>query len=150
MKLIIPPPIQGIIVAIVMWALARWTPGLAFDFPGRAALVWAFGGVGVAMEIIAGLMFLRAKTTVNPPKPENARTLVTTGLYRISRNPMYLALLIVLIAWGLHLANPLAAGPVIAWVFYITQFQIKPEERALREKFGGDYDAYCNRVRRWI
>lgn len=150
MKLIIPPPVQGIIIALTMWALARWTPGLAFDFPGRAALVWVFGLVGVAMEIVAGLMFLRAKTTVNPMRPANAKHLVTTGLYRISRNPMYLALLLVLIAWGLHLANPLNGIVLAAWVLYITEFQIKPEEAALHKKFGADYEAYCRRVRRWL
>ncbi len=150
MKLIIPPPVQGILVALVIWALARWQPGLAIDFPGRAALVWVCAGVGVAMEIVAALMFVRAKTTVNPMKPENANHLVVEGLYRISRNPMYLALLIILAAWSLHLANPLAAAPLILWVLYITEFQIKPEEKALREKFGAEYEDYCRRVRRWV
>ncbi len=150
MKLLIPPPVQGIIIAAAMWALARQTPGLAVDFPGRAFLVYFLGLIGVAMEIIAGLMFLRARTTPNPLKPQNASTLVTSGLYRFSRNPMYLALLFVLVAWGLHLANPLNAFLLVGWALYITAFQIKPEERALQEKFGADYVDYCRRVRRWL
>lgn len=150
MKLIIPPPVQGIIIALMMWALARWLPQYSVDFPGRALFVYFFGVVGVAMEIVAGLMFLRAKTTANPLKPANASRLVTTGLYRFSRNPMYLALLFVLMAWGAHLANPLNVIMLTAWVLYITEFQIKPEEKALSEKFGADYEAYCRRVRRWI
>lgn len=150
MKLKIPPPIQGLLIAITMWALARALPGLAFDFPGREVMVWLFGGVGIVMEITAGMIFLRAKTTVNPLKPQNANKLVTTGLYRISRNPMYLALGLVLLAWGLWLGHPLSLGLIPLWVLYITQFQIKPEEEALRAKFGADYETYCRRVRRWI
>ena len=150
MKLRIPPVIQGILVIAIMWALNRYGPSYVVDFPGRALLVWLLGGVGIVMEIIAARAFLRAKTTVNPLSPESAQHLVTTGLYRFSRNPMYLAMLFLLIAWGLHLANPLTAGPVILWVVYITEFQIKPEEKALREKFGGEYDAYARKVRRWL
>ncbi len=150
MKLVVPPPIQGVIIALLMWALARWTPQYSVDFQGRALLVYLFGVVGVVMEIVAGAIFLRAKTTVNPMKPENANRLVTTGLYRISRNPMYLALLFILMAWGAHLANPLNIIMLTAWVLYITEMQIKPEEVALRDKFGKEYKAYCRRVRRWI
>jgi protein-S-isoprenylcysteine O-methyltransferase Ste14 len=150
MKLIVPPPVQGLIMAVAMWTLARQTPGLTVDFPGRALLVYLLGLVGVAMEIIAGLMFLRARTTPNPLKPQNASKLVTSGLYGFSRNPMYLALLFVLVAWGLHLANPLNVLLLVGWVIYITEFQIKPEEQALKEKFAADYDDYCRRVRRWL
>lgn len=150
MKLTVPPLVQGLVIIVLMWALARWTPGLTFDFPGRSILVWIFGVGGGAMGIFAGLAFVRAKTTVNPMKPENANRLVTDGLYRISRNPMYLALAFTFIAWGLHLANPLCAAPIILWIVYITEFQIKPEEEALRKKFGAEYEDYCRRVRRWI
>ena len=150
MRLLIPPPVQGVIIALAMWALSRYGPAYSFDFPGRALLVWLLGGAGVVMEIIAGLMFLRARTTVNPLKPENAARLVTTGLYRISRNPMYLALLLILIAWGFHLGAALGFAPIVFWVVYITEFQIKPEEKALREKFGDEYVAYTRKVRRWL
>lgn len=150
MKLKIPPPVQGLIVALIIWALARWSGDWRVDFPGRASLVWSLVIVGVAIEIIAGLMFVRAKTTVNPLRPEKANRLVVGGLYRFSRNPMYLALALILMGWALHLMNPLGAIPIIAWVWYITEYQIKPEEAALREKFGDDYAAYCKRVRRWI
>ncbi len=150
MKLLIPPPIQGIIVGLIMWAISQWTPGLSTEIIGGKALALIFGGVGIVMEIIAAIAFIRAKTTVTPLKPEKASRLVVEGLYRISRNPMYLGLLLLLIAWGLWLANPLNIAVIAGWVFYITEFQIKPEEKALREKFGDDYEAYCKRVRRWI
>ena len=150
MKLVIPPPLQGLIVAAVMWAVHSWAPGFAVDVPGRKAAAISVGAIGVAMEIAAIITFFRARTTVNPLKPANASRIVSTGLFRLSRNPMYLALLLVLIGWGLWLGNLLGAVLIALWVLYITEFQIKPEEQALREKFGAEYEDYCRRTRRWI
>lgn len=150
MKLIIPPPVQGIFVAVAMWGVSHFFPALGVGFPGRRLAAIAIGAIGLAMEIIAVATFFRAKTTVNPLKPSNASKIVTTGLFTISRNPMYLALLLVLVAWGLWLANPLNGFVIVGWVVFITEFQIKPEEKALRQKFDADYDAYCKRVRRWV
>lgn len=150
MKLVIPPPIQGIIIAITMWAVNRYGPGFDAAIPGLKTVAIGIGAVGFAMEIIAVATFFRAKTTVNPLKPSNASKIVSTGLFSISRNPMYLALLLVLVAWGLWLANPLNLLLIAGWVVFITEFQIKPEEKALKQKFGAEYDAYCERVRRWV
>lgn len=150
MKLIIPPPVQGILVAIAMWAVNRYGPEMGVHFAGLKFAAYAVGAIGVGMEIIAVATFFREKTTVNPLKPANASKIVSSGLFGISRNPMYLALLLVLIAWGLWLANPLNALLIAGWVVFITEFQIKPEEKALKQKFGAEYDAYCKQVRRWI
>lgn len=96
------------------------------------------------------LAFLRSSTTVTSVKPQKASTLVVGGLYRVSHNPMYLGMLILLIGWALWLGNPASLLLLPMFVIYLTVFQIKPEEAALSEKFGVDHDAYRRRVRRWL
>ena len=150
MRLLVPPPVQGLIVLGLMWGAARIAPGLSVDFAGQTVLAAIFAVAGGVIEIISLATFFRAKTTVNPLKPENANTLVVSGLYKISRNPMYLGLLLFLVGGAIWFGNLVAlAGPVLYFI-YITWSQIKPEERILREKFGAEYDAYCAQVRRWI
>ena len=150
MRLLIPPPIQGLIFGAAMWLLARFLPQFAMSFPGQIYIAGICFVIGVGIELIAVRAFFAAKTTVNPLKPENANKLVISGLYKISRNPMYLGLLIFLTGWTIWLGNPLNVGLLVLFVAYITYSQIKPEEAVLREKFGSDYDDYCRRVRRWI
>jgi protein-S-isoprenylcysteine O-methyltransferase Ste14 len=94
--------------------------------------------------------FRRARTTISPVKASAASSLVTTGVYRFTRNPMYLGLLLTLLAWAAFLFNPVALLFVPIFVLYINRFQIKPEERTLSALFGGEYGAYQERVRRWL
>jgi len=150
MRLLIPPPLQGLIIGFAMWQIDRLTPALSLSIPGQKIIGGTLIATGIFIEVIAVIAFVRAKTTPNPLKPSNASTLVTDGLYRFSRNPMYLSLLGVLIGWAFWLGNPMNSVLLIAFVAYITAFQIKPEEEVLREKFGSDYDAYCQRVGRWV
>ncbi len=150
MRLLIPPPVQGLIFGAAMWQLARLLPQFAMSFPGDRYVALVCLIIGVGMELIAVRAFFVAKTTVNPLKPENANKLVISGLYKISRNPMYLGLLIFLTGWAIWLGNPLNVGLLVLFVAYITYSQIKPEEAVLREKFGADYADYCRSVRRWI
>lgn len=150
MKLVISPPLIGLLTGAGMWGLARMLPDLTVE---ASLLRWcavAVMAVGVLIEAVSVLAFLRARTTVTPLKPEKASTLVVSGLYHVSRNPMYLGMLILLIGWALWLANPAALILPPVFVLYLTVFQIKPEEAALSEKFGSDYEAYRGRVRRWI
>ncbi len=100
--------------------------------------------------IAAFVEFRRANTTLNPHKPESARTLVTAGVYRWTRNPMYLGLSTLLFGWGVRLGTLSALLGVLLFVALIQHFQIRPEEHALRMRFGEDYDHYCDRVSRWI
>ncbi|MEB0160908.1 isoprenylcysteine carboxylmethyltransferase family protein, partial [Pseudomonas sp. AH2 (2023)] len=91
----------------------------------------------------------RSRTTVNPLRPDKAAALVSGGVYRVTRNPMYVGMMLLLVAWAVYLDSAwVLAGPV-AFVAYITRFQIAPEERVLRAKFA-DFDAYAARVRRWL
>ena len=94
--------------------------------------------------------FREANTTVDPRAPENASQIVGSGIYRFTRNPMYLGVLVVLIAWTALLANVGAAVVPVLFALYITRWQIVPEERALAQKFGAEYEAYRNSVRRWL
>jgi protein-S-isoprenylcysteine O-methyltransferase Ste14 len=105
---------------------------------------------GLLFAISAFLAFQKAHTTVSPVAIDQASSLVTSGPFAISRNPMYLGLALVLLGWAIGLGAATAlAGPVL-FVIFVTIFQIGPEERVLREKFGDAYADYCKRVRRWI
>lgn len=147
---VIPPPVLGLVVGALMWVLARKTGLPSLDFPGRVPVAAALAGAGLLVDLVSVAAFIRARTTVNPLAPERANALVVSGLYRYSRNPMYLGMLMILLGWAAYLAQPLALLPVAVFVFLIEILQIGPEERALEEKFGDNYRAYKRRVRRWI
>ncbi len=150
MKLTIPPGIQGPIFAVLSWMIANRFPEFTIEWSGFGLVAASFAIAGLTIIAIAIGAFIKAKTTINPMNPDNAETLVTNGLYRISRNPMYFGVLLLLLGWAAFLQNILSFAPVVLFVVTMTLFQIKPEEKALRNKFGSEYDAYCNRVRRWI
>jgi protein-S-isoprenylcysteine O-methyltransferase Ste14 len=114
----------------------------------RLALLLAFSGVVIALLGVGA--FRQASTTVDPRYPDKARELVVAGVYRWTRNPMYLGMLLVLTAWGVYLSNLLSFVVLPAFVLYLTRFQIIPEERAMRANFAGSYTDYCRRVRRWL
>jgi protein-S-isoprenylcysteine O-methyltransferase Ste14 len=146
----IPPPIVALIIAVAMWFLPGGLPHV--DLPESARLYTA-GLIAIAalsFMIPAIASFRKAQTTINPIKPEQASALVTNGVFGITRNPMYVGLSLVLIAYAVFLSSlPALAGP-IAFVAYISRFQIAPEERALEAKFGAAYADYKRRVRRWL
>jgi protein-S-isoprenylcysteine O-methyltransferase Ste14 len=146
----IPPPLVAALIAAGMWLLARVTPALEIPRSLRigAAIVLAFAGIAMAM---AGFIaFHRVKTTVSPIHPEETNALVTSGIFNRTRNPMYLGLLVVLLAWSVYLSAPWALAGLPAFVLYIDRFQIAPEERVLAAKFGSEFTAYAERVRRWL
>ncbi|RZS56956.1 methyltransferase family protein [Sphaerotilus mobilis] len=113
--------------------------------------------LGVALSQLSALIALaalwtlwRARTTINPMQPHRASRLVTAGIYRLSRNPMYLSLLLLLSAYALRIDAVLTwLGPLAFWA-YVTRFQILPEERVLADKFGPAYRDYRHRTRRWL
>jgi protein-S-isoprenylcysteine O-methyltransferase Ste14 len=146
----IPPPVVMVSVGALMWIVARFTPQLAFDFSLQRPLCLALAVGGLSCELLPALRFLRARTTVNPLRPQHASQLVTGGLNRYSRNPMYLGQLMLLVAWAVFLGHVLSAGLPLLFALYITRFQILPEERALEARFGDYYANYRARVRRWL
>ena len=147
----IPPPLVGIILAGAMWFIA-WSlsplPPLPATVRLPAAVILALVGAAIALSGV--ISFRRAQTTVNPLKPETSTALVSTGIYGITRNPMYLGMLTVLLAWAVYLSSVWALLGPVAFALYITRFQIIPEERALRSLFGPSFVEYTHRVRRWL
>jgi len=146
----LPPPLVMLLCGAAAWAAARALPALIVPLPGRGALAIAVFALGLAIELIAAARFFRARTTVSPLSPQKATTLVTGGLNRISRNPMYVGQALLLAGWALWLAHALAPLGAVAYVLWITRFQILPEERALAARFGEDYAAYRARTPRWL
>jgi protein-S-isoprenylcysteine O-methyltransferase Ste14 len=140
----------GLLVAIGMWAVAHLPPLLPLPGLVRLPLAVALGAIGIAIAIGGVMSFRRAKTTVNPLKPETSTALVSTGVYSFTRNPMYLGMVLVLFAWAAYLSSIWSlVGPVL-FALYITRFQIVPEERALDRLFGAPFGEYKQRVRRWL
>jgi protein-S-isoprenylcysteine O-methyltransferase Ste14 len=147
----IPPLALTLLAALAMWVIARAFPRLAFELPFATALAGVIAVAGLVVCALGVLTFRRARTTLDPTRPHRASTLVTTGIFAATRNPMYLGMLCVLVGWGVYLRNPagLLLGPP-AFVLYLNRFQIVAEERSLATAFAAEYARYAGKVRRWI
>jgi len=150
LELKLPPPLQASLSLLGMWLIGRCFPAFGVVFSWHAALGILLAGIGGVWLVTGVLAFRRAKTTVNPLTPQATSTLVTTGVYRFSRNPMYVGLLFVLAGWGSYLANGLALLVLPLFVASMTRWQIIPEERIMAAKFGDEFEAYNRSVRRWL
>lgn len=150
LELKIPPPIVAILICAAMWALSLVPPFLEFPLFIRVLAALTIASVGSTFTIAGSLRFRKAKTTVNPMNPQAASSLVTTGIYKFTRNPMYVGLLLVVTGWAAFLCSLWAGVGPVAFALFITRFQIKPEERALAGLFGAEYNRYRSRVRRWL
>jgi len=146
----IPPPFVAAAFALGMRGVASWTPGASVQFPGQALAVAALLAAGFGVIAISIIQFSRARTTVNPLNPAAASALVTSGIFRLTRNPMYLGMALILAALAVWFGNAVCVLLLAGFVAYINRFQIAPEERALRAHFGEAFDAYARKVRRWI
>jgi len=138
------------VLAAAMWAASRGAAVLAVPDVLRFGATAAIVALGIGFSAAGVLAFRRARTTIDPTRPGRASSLVNSGVYRITRNPMYVGLACVLVAWAVFLASPWALAGPIAFVLYIGRFQIAPEERALSELFGSEYAQYRAKVRRWL
>lgn len=146
----VPPLVVWSLFAAAISAAAHGFPSMNLPFAGHrvAAVIAVLGGSVVAVAAIVA--FRRAKTTVNPLAPEKASSVVTSGIYRLTRNPMYCAMaaaLLGIVLWWVSMPGLVLVG---AYCAYITRFQILPEEQALLALFGDDFSNYMSRVRRWI
>ncbi len=150
MKLRLIPPVVFLLFAVLMYALSKLLPFGQFDFFGRNPLKYALWGLGFLVMMIAMIQFRLKKTTTNPLKPEKASQLVVSGIFSYTRNPMYLAMLLFLIGFGLSLGNAFNTITAAGFVYYMNYFQIKREEEALTTLFGKEYTMYCKAVRRWF
>ncbi len=146
----IPPLAVTVLAGGLAWLNARACPGLNLEFAARPWLALGFALAGVTCSLLGVASFRRARTTVNPLRPAAATTLVVSGIYRRTRNPMYLGFLFLLLGELVWLANPIALVSAPAFILYLNCFQIAPEEQALRKSFSLEYSIYATRVRRWL
>lgn len=150
LELKVPPLLVWIVFAGAMFGAACVAPGISFTLPARFALALALVVLGGATALAGVVAFRSRRTTVNPLTPGASSSVVSSGIYRVSRNPMYLGFFLALAGWALYLSNAGAVLLLPAFLAYLTQYQIKPEERALLAKFGPEFAQYMARVRRWV
>ena len=149
LRLRIPPVVTTLIFAAVMAATAFVVPAsVAIPYSSPIAVVVA--SIGVLVALAGVVAFRRQRTTVNPLTPEQSSSLVVAGIYRFSRNPMYLGFLLALGGWCVYLANWVSAVLLPLFVAYMNRFQIQPEEQVLTERFGERFADYRRTVRRWL
>jgi protein-S-isoprenylcysteine O-methyltransferase Ste14 len=146
----VPPPVVAALTSAGMWLLAHWWPFMKFEVPAPLLTGLSIATVGGLISGAGAREFKRAKTTVNPLHPERASSIVKTGIYRFTRNPMYVGILLVLLGCFLAFGGASAVVGLPAFIWYINRFQIAPEERVLQAKFGSEYNEYRARVRRWV
>lgn len=149
MHLKIPPPIILLLAVIGMYFLSVYWPLAHFTFQGQLWLALILCFLGTALPISGFISFQRTHTTVNPHQPESSSHLVTSGVYRFSRNPMYLGFSLILFAAFIYFGSVSALLMLPAFIGYITRFQIQPEEAVLQKLFAEEYQQYCQQVRRW-
>ena len=150
LELKVPPVAIVLVTGAFMWLVAWMVPGLAFVFPARYPVAASLVVAGALSSLLGVISFRRARTTVNPMTPESSSSLVVSGIYKLTRNPMYLGFLLALFGWAIFLSNMLAFIFLPAFIFYMTRFQIEPEERALAALFGQAFASYKKRTRRWL
>lgn len=150
MRLRIPPVVVVLLIGALMWWPARYTWIGYFDFPGRDMVAGVLLFLGLLIPALGVHRFRVADTTVDPLHPHKASALVDKGVFRYSRNPMYLGLALILAGWGIHLGSLIGLLGVPLFVVYMRYFQIGPEEEAMEKRFGEDYREYRSRVRRWL
>tara|TARA_R110000796_G_scaffold252631_3_gene389416 strand:+ start:74181 stop:74633 length:453 start_codon:yes stop_codon:yes gene_type:complete len=150
MHLKLPPLFIALITCVLMYFLALFLPFGVFDFTGKKYMMFFLLGLGCLLEGFSLFQFFFKKTTISPISPDNASTLVVNGIYNFTRNPMYLGMLLLLLAFGLYLGNAFNILVAAGFVSYMNNFQIIPEEEALEKKFGEAYKNYRIKVRRWF
>jgi protein-S-isoprenylcysteine O-methyltransferase Ste14 len=150
LELKVPPVAVTVIVGTAMWLVSIVLPKMRLCDAFHVAMVVIFAAIGAAFGITGLFSFSKVKTTFDPMKPDSSTSLVTSGIYFITRNPMYVGLLSILTAWCFFVESAYALLLLAVFVIYMNKFQIQPEERALRSIFGDVYDDYVLRVRRWL
>lgn len=133
-----------------MWLVAQLAPSVALPLTARLVVIAVLMVIALVFLLSGVRAFRKAETTINPRAPGDASELVTVGAYRYSRNPMYVGLLLVLVAWGVWLSNLFALAGAAGFIWYMNRFQIGPEEKALEALFGDAYRDYKTQVRRWL
>lgn len=150
LELRVPPAVLVLLTGALMWGVAQWAPLLNLDDGLRRILYRALTLAGAGLIITGVVTFRRARTTVHPSRPEKASALVSGGIYRFTRNPMYLGMVVLLLGWAVFLRSGWSLPMIAAFIAWMNRYQINAEERALHSQFGAAYETYKNQVRRWI
>ena len=152
LELRVPPLVVVLVAGFAMAGIAWAAPSfdIAIASGWRTGLATLLLAVGFGFALAGVVAFRQARTTVDPTRPDAASALVAAGVYRVSRNPMYVGFAFALAAWAVWLGNGVAALVLPLFVLYLNRFQIVPEERALRARFGASYEVYTRSVRRWL
>ena len=147
LKTKIPPPLITLICILIIYFFEKefiffrdWNIYLSGFF-----LLW-----GLIIIAFAVFKFAKTKTTVDPTKPSKTSSLVISGIYRITRNPMYIGMLFLIISFTFYKLSLVGAIVIPSFIFYINKYQIEPEEYEMRKKFGENFEDYCKKVDRWI
>ena len=146
----LPPLVVALLAGLGAWGIAHAVPALRVESPILLPVAAAFALLGAGCSLLGVISFRRAHTTVNPMNPGAATALVVSGVYRLTRNPMYLGFLFVLLGELTWLGSAIAWIAAPAFVIYLNRCQIAPEERALRKRFGAEFVTYTTRVPRWL
>jgi protein-S-isoprenylcysteine O-methyltransferase Ste14 len=148
LELKIPPLLVGLIFGFFIWVIP-------FQFRIYNTMILSIASIilfslGAVVSILGVLEFRKQKTTVNPMTPQESNNLVTKGVYKFTRNPMYLGFLLCLLSLGLFLGKPTSLIVTVLFVIYMNTFQIVPEENILEKKFGEEFLIYKKNARRWL
>ena len=144
----IPPLIIVVFFLALIFLLKNFLE--VFTFSYQVYISFFFLCLAASFCLTSIIEFRKHKTPLNPLMPEESTALVTTGIFKFSRNPMYLSLLNLLIAFSIYLGSFLGLIIIPLFVVYINLFQIKPEEKAMLKLYGKEFENYCSNVRRWI
>jgi protein-S-isoprenylcysteine O-methyltransferase Ste14 len=147
---LVPPPLVALLIAAAMWAAGHVVAPLEAPRAWRLGMAALLAAAGLACAVAGVLAFRRAGANIDPHRIDKGEALVTEGIYRHTRNPMYLGVALVLLGYSVYLIRPVEFLGPLAFLAFITRFQILPEERAMASKFGVRYEAYASAVRRWI
>ena len=141
----IPPPVVTIIILSLIYFFSLKEYNLNVELISIILLT-----SGILFILSAVIQFIKRKTTVNPTKPHKTTSLVISGTFKITRNPMYLGMLLIIMSYAFYKLSIISLFLIPLFIFYINKFQIEPEENEMRKKFGKEYEDYCKKVDRWI
>ena len=151
LELRIPPPLVMLLFMVTVFGFDKIMPFTLFYLPWLTyASVISLVTLGGVIALWGVKEFKDAKTTVNPLKPESSSSLVSSGIYQYTRNPMYLGLLMILLSAVIYSQHPLGLVSALGFVAYMNRFQIEPEEKMLIKLFGDEFVDYSNQVKRWF
>mgnify|MGYP001160648727 CR=1 FL=1 len=148
---IAPPPLIYLGFLLIGWAVERYLlPDLSLGLPD---MVRRWGAVilivvGFMLEGAAAERFRSKRTAIEPWKASTA--LATDGVYRFSRNPIYVGFAVIYAGLAVGMDAPVALALLVPCLVMIDLFVIRREERYLEGKFGEAYRDYVGRVRRWL